>query len=662
MKFHLLHLIIWPKSTNFAPRIVEFKPGVVNVITGASRTGKSAIIPIIDYCLASSDCSVPIDTIRDHSSWYGIVFQTDAEQILIARRVPIGNQVSNDFYFSHSPIISIPPVIAESNQKIDGIKHMLNTISSVPYFNLDGEDDNKGFNARLSFRDLMALVFQTQDIIANQNILFYKTHAHEHRERLRNWFPYILGAEDLAVLKARQRIQIVEKRLNQLKREFDRAKAVSSSWISNMRGHLHIAKEYGLTEIDINDDSNPEVLIEIAKEILIDIPEHSLTEPKNITSANNEIEILEIEEQRISTDIGLVKKRLGDLSKLKGGLVDYGNSVKKRFERLQISNWLLDISSSGNSCPACGSLEHPNGKNELTKVSAAFKKLEDESKLIAEIPTSFSREEERLNKELEALIEAKKSIQQRFDLLISVDSKTQGDFQRRKNMFLFLGHMKASMETFESLLDGGDLQKEIEELEKEYESLLGLTDRQNVAQKLENATGQISNKMLSHLQSLDVEDKYKQTPPKFSTKDLNISVLSNDNHWHFLGEVGSASNWVSFHIALMCSFQEFFLGQKFSCVPSFVIFDQPSQVYFPKIKKGKATENDDDPQFQDDEDIKAVKDMFKTISDSIIETKSGWQSIILDHADENIYEKIDGIYEVEIWRNGKKLIPEEWYK
>ena len=31
---------------------------------GASKTGKSAVIPIIDYCLASGKCSIPVGTIR----------------------------------------------------------------------------------------------------------------------------------------------------------------------------------------------------------------------------------------------------------------------------------------------------------------------------------------------------------------------------------------------------------------------------------------------------------------------------------------------------------------------------------------------------------------------------------------------------------------------
>jgi hypothetical protein len=155
-----------------------------------------------------------------------------------------------------------------------------------------------------------------------------------------------------------------------------------------------------------------------------------------------------------------------------------------------------------------------------------------------------------------------------------------------------------------------------------------------------------------------VEDKYRKTAPRFSVKDLNVSVQSNDGHWHFLAEVGSASNWVSFHIALMCSMQEYLIDQPTSSVPNFVIFDQPSQVYFPKIKRG---ENTDIKKKYDNEDMEAVKKIFKTISSSIVSEKGAWQSIILDHADSDIYGDIDGVHEVDEWRNGIKLIPEEWY-
>lgn len=95
-------------------------------------------------------------------------------------------------------------------------------------------------------------------------------------------------------------------------------------------------------------------------------------------------------------------------------------------------------------------------------------------------------------------------------------------------------------------------------------------------------------------------------------------------------------------------------------MPSFVIFDQPSQVYFPKLKRD-SNENEYDPKFED-EDVDAVKKIFKTLSKSILSQKGKWQSIVLDHADNTIYGDIEGVHEVDIWRNGKKLIPVEWYE
>jgi len=661
MKFQLLKLIIWPKSTKFVPRVVEFKPGVLNVITGASRTGKSAIIPMIDYCLASSDCFIPIDTIRDNASWYGVVFQTDSEQILLARGIPSGVKASKDFFIQRADSVSVPPFLEQPNENIDGIKNILNTISSVPFFSLEGTLDKQGYKARLGFRDLMALVFQNQDIVANQNILFYKTHAHEHRERLRNWFPFILGAENIEVLKARQRLQVIEKRLNQLKREYDKTKEHSSSWMNNMLGHLKVATEYGLLDDDVTDEMTSEELIIIAKGLFDNIPEHTKGTSEDIQIAATELATYETQEYKISTDIAIVKKRLGELKRLNSGFNDYGGAIKKRVERLHISQWLDDISTNAEGCPACGSHEHPNSVEELSKISSAFKIYEEESKRVAEIPTSFSREEERLTVELDSYVKSLRELQSRYDILLAKDKKSQDEFQSRKNMFLFLGHLKASLETFENLGDGGDLKEEMDSLQDEFNTLIKIADRQGVKRKVEAAEARISGSILNHLKALDVEDKYRDVAPKFSVQDLNISVLSSDDNWHYLAEVGSASNWVSFHLALFCALQEYFIEQSISSVPSFVIFDQPSQVYFPRVKRS-SEEKELDPQYEEEEDVIAVKQMFRTVANSIAATKGAWQGIILDHADSTIYGEIDGVHEVDVWRDGNKLIPVEWYE
>jgi hypothetical protein len=76
VKFSIDTIIIWPKKSGFKYRKLKFVDNKINVITGASRTGKSAIIPIIDYCLGSGKCTIPVDTIRNACDWFGVLFQS----------------------------------------------------------------------------------------------------------------------------------------------------------------------------------------------------------------------------------------------------------------------------------------------------------------------------------------------------------------------------------------------------------------------------------------------------------------------------------------------------------------------------------------------------------------------------------------------------------
>lgn len=130
-----------------------------------------------------------------------------------------------------------------------------------------------------------------------------------------------------------------------------------------------------------------------------------------------------------------------------------------------------------------------------------------------------------------------------------------------------------------------------------------------------------------------------------------------------LAEVGSASNWVSFHIALICSLHSYLESMPTSHVPTFCIFDQPSQVYFPRVGvQGAALQEEEEEEKPYlDEDIDAVRSIFKTLAASVRAAQGNRQYIVLDHAGEGIYSGIEGVHEVEIWREGKKLIPEEWY-
>lgn len=82
MKFTINSVILWPRKDGYSPRFLPFKSEAVNIITGASRTGKSALIPIIDYCLGSDKCTIPVDIIRNACS---LIFQTLSFSISPAR-------------------------------------------------------------------------------------------------------------------------------------------------------------------------------------------------------------------------------------------------------------------------------------------------------------------------------------------------------------------------------------------------------------------------------------------------------------------------------------------------------------------------------------------------------------------------------------------------
>ncbi len=84
MYFQILRVILWPRIGG-EPRVVKFEAGKVNVISGASKTGKSSVIPIIDYCLGSEKCSIPVGVIRETCSWFGVLVDTlEGQKLLLA--------------------------------------------------------------------------------------------------------------------------------------------------------------------------------------------------------------------------------------------------------------------------------------------------------------------------------------------------------------------------------------------------------------------------------------------------------------------------------------------------------------------------------------------------------------------------------------------------
>ena len=93
-----------------------------------------------------------------------------------------------------------------------------------------------------------------------------------------------------------------------------------------------------------------------------------------------------------------------------------------------------------------------------------------------------------------------------------------------------------------------------------------------------------------------------------------------------------------------------------SPVPQFVVFDQPSQVYFPKKLAGRQT--DEEPKMLD-EDVDAIRKAFIVFDKFVSYFSERFQIIVLDHAPA-LWGDPSATDLVEEWRNGPKLVPTKW--
>lgn len=219
MNLQVEAIVLWPKEASRPPRVLEFHPGRVNVITGGSKTGKSAIIPIVDYCLGADKCTVPVGPIRDACSWFGVKVLSEHGRHLFARREPGEQQSTGDMYLLEGDEVLIPDVVRR-NTSVQMVKAHLDELAGLTRLDFDLEATGSGFRGRPSFRDMTAFMFQPQNVVANPAVLFFKADSYEHREKLRTIFPYVLGAVSPEMLAMQHEVRRLRRELSRKEREF----------------------------------------------------------------------------------------------------------------------------------------------------------------------------------------------------------------------------------------------------------------------------------------------------------------------------------------------------------------------------------------------------------------------------------------------------------
>ena len=632
-------IILWPKLVNNKPKVLSFALNKLNIIYGDSQTGKSALIPIVDYCLCSSDCRIPVGIIRDSCSWFGVLLQADDEDLLIARKNPGHQKATNEMYYRKGYQLELPESISEGSATSDEVKNELNDLFGITDLELG---DTGFYDSRPSFRDEAAFLYQPQSIIANSEALFYKLDELQHKNRLSISFPYYLGSLTERELLARIELIEIGKEIKQKNREYTTLNNLSIRWRLQIKTDLARAVELGLSSFQLEEDETLEDMISEVERISNLSSCDSHVSEERLESVSQNLMKLEDKERMLSLDISKLQERRHLIEEALNAYSDHDDVLRSIGSYIGTAEWLLNRVQNEKTCPICGA---PLGNcdieiERLVDVKRGLNNEECDSQQL-----TLTKELETVKSNLHAKLEEREALKRAVS---SISNEVDELRFHHVEIDKFIGQLKASLRQYQELCSSAGLREELEELKKKQDELQSIYNAKLVEKKTRVALKEISATMTDCLTKLDVEDRY--TIAALDVKNLALKVKDRLGSECYLNQIGSASNWLSYHIALSIALQEYLQANSSVGVPAFVMFDQPSQVYFPhEIEDSR------------DQDKTAVKRIISLLAERALSTEFPCQIILMEHAGEDIWGDLEGVEVVAHWqRDGEKLIPTEW--
>lgn len=649
MHFQILKIVLWSKAGH-PPRVVEFEPGMVNVISGSSKTGKSAVIPIIDYCLASGKCSIPVGVIREACSWFGVVIETMEGQKLLARREPGEARQTSDMFVLEGDTVEIPETTPVKNTTSDIVKRRLDKLAGLSQLGLNPDAEV----ARVSFRDLMAFTFQPQYIVANPMVLYFNADTTEHREKLKAIFPYVLGALTPSMLAARWEIERTNRDLRRKEAALLAARTAVRAWQTETQAWLRTAMEYGLLPPDTAVSEDWNTVVDLLRQAAQADTRNAFATFGSIDLALQQLQALREEESQAAAKLADERQRLNEIQRLVTSSEAYGSAIRIQRDRLDIAGWLKARAEREDDALVVLS---DGGRDRLDALTEALASIDVQLRTKPEMSDAFDRERLRLRGEVEKATASLSAVRQQIALLEQRSDQVRAVTFRQDRIERFVGRLEQALQSFERSQEGSTLAEEVAALKTALEELRAIYSENQVTRKTGNALRQVESYAASIIPKLDAE--WPDAPIQISVPDLTIKVVQKDRE-DYLWEIGSGANWLAYHVAVTLALQRFFLDEVNHPVPGLLVYDQPSQVYFPS---GFEIEDAESPTGRTrDQDIAAVRKVFETLGGEIVRAQGRLQAIVLDHAGADVWGEIAGVTLAQAWRGDEKLVPPSWLK
>lgn len=623
MRFVINEMNLWLK--NKTVRSIPFFENKINVITGESGTGKSVIIDIVDYCFFASKTKIPDEKINENINWYGLKFEINDKQYVIARGALSDNRkVSSLYYFS--PIGDVPiepnPNITEDELKAVIEKEFsIDSNVTIPY---SGKKLKAG--SKISLRYFYLFNTQSGDTIDHSEVFFDKQNDEKYKEALHRIFDLAIGIDTVNNILIKDKIDTLEKDILRLERRKNAIIKENSVFDSDLRSIVKQAKEYDLISHETN--SLNEDILNLQHVV------------ENVRFMNTSENMRELE--RLQKKKNDIRHKIRSYNKFKNEYNGFKQLQSETFESLKPVDHLKE--NYGHL------LQHSILNELLDFLETEMNEIKKEISNKRPFDINIDDDLKKLSKELD-------KIQKDIDKF----PQNKKYFNTEIEKFVFIGEIKSKLRLFkhgdQEIFNEEDLEKKKDELEQLKSKLENeIVDRSLVIRLLEELIQQYLNK------SSDAFGIYKDYQSVFDYKTKTLQLKKPTALVPSV--VGSSSNHMFMHLCFMLGIHELIIKQGAPYVPSFLILDQPSRPYYGEEGNKKNTKKwSQIPQ----DDRTKITIAFTVLNDFITHINEVYgqtfQIIVLEHIPESIWKtaNLNNVILVDQeFRNGNALIPDEF--
>ena len=639
MDTHIRYLGLLDNNGNC--HYIDFKPGV-NIVTGRSSTGKSAIIEIFDYCFGNVENTIPDGIITENASLYFVVLRLKNTNLILARKQ--ADQINYIYYRINPDLQSVDELTPEYFSDdyllpIKTFKEELGRFLGIDIVNTDEINANNITNnykkkGHPSIRNMVPFMFQHQNLIANKHSLFYRFDEKEKRERTIEEFKIFCGFVDQNYFLFKQQLNDLELKLE---REDRKAKLYEEDKKLRILELEELLNEYEIiTGNSLIENVLPQQLLDSPQQYIDEINLQIIETNDESDKFKDEYNILNFEKNKLISERRTVSLKL---EQIKSSI----NYVRKYTETIDSIKPVSEAIIDSSNCPFC---HQPNNHNtHINKLRNAINWLNSELLKTKPMIDSFAPEKKECETKLNEINDNIKSFNYKINAILKINQQLENnkslEEQGLKIRLSIENLLEWSLKGKNKILDVN-----IEGIKKQITDIKQiLISQYNVEGKLKEAEEFINYSMNEIGRNLDFEKSYQPINLHFDIENFELYHKKIDGNKTYLRSMGSGANWLYSHVCLFLSIQKYFCSLKDGCiVPSILFFDQPSQVYFPATVdidkesfKPKELKKLKDELSKTDADLQSVTKLFDEIVRFTVNTKNIYgfepQIIISDHAD-----------------------------